>query len=114
MIEKLQTPPQPKSKPKALIVLDDVGNAENKPDKFTKKYNNLVNKNFEQDIELRKHFSWATFGLICTWMAIVALLLTFSNKSDGVMIALISGATVQIIGLYYIVLRYIFPNGDAD
>ena len=94
-----------------LIVLDDAGSASSAPDEFTKKFKN---DDYEQDINLRKHFSWVTFALLCVWMVIVALLLAFSGLSDAVLVALISGATVQIIGLYYIVLRYIFPSRNTD
>jgi hypothetical protein len=97
-----------------LIVFDDANNASSTPDEFTKKFKKLKNDDYEQDIKLRKHFSWATFSLLCVWMVIVASLLAFSGLSDGVLIALISGATVQIIGLYYIVLRYIFPSRNSD
>jgi len=37
-------------------------------------------------------------------------LLIWFSRSDAVLVALISGATVQVIGLNRIVLRYIFPS----
>ncbi|MEO1314450.1 MAG: hypothetical protein AAFV27_11325, partial [Pseudomonadota bacterium] len=77
-------------------------------------FNNAKIKDYEQDIALRKQFSWATYGLLCTWLLIVAVLLIWSSRSDSVLIALISGATIQVIGLYYIVLRYIFPSRNGN
>lgn len=93
-----------------LAVMDDAVHASEKPDDYTKRFKNAKIRNYEQDITLRKHFSWATYGLLCIWLVIVAGLLVFSSRSDQVLITLISAATVQVIGLYYIVLRYIFPS----
>lgn len=97
-----------------LVVLDDAEGASSEPDDYTSRFNNAKIKDYEQDIELRKQFSWATYGLLCAWLLIVAGLLICSSRSDEVLIALISGATIQVIGLYYIVLRYIFPSRDGN
>ena len=114
-MEKLPIGPQPKSsetdQDDNSVVLDDVSSAKNQPDEYTKGgFEQLVEDDYRQDIKLRKYFSWATFGFLCVWMIFVAFLLYGSSLSDNVNIALISGATVQVIGLYYIVLRYIFPS----
>ena len=93
-----------------LAVMDDTVHAPEEPDDYTKRFKKAKIRNYEQDISLRKHFSWATYGLLCVWLLIVAGLLIFSSRSDQVLITLISGATIQVIGLYYIVLRYIFPS----
>jgi len=100
--------------PKELVVFDDSLGASAEPDDYTKRFNNAKITDFEQDIKLRKHFSWATYGLLCVWLLIVAGLLIWSSRSDEVLIALISGATIQVIGLYYIVLRYIFPSRGGN
>lgn len=106
----------PKSETTDLVVLDDAEGASSEPDNYTSRFNNAKIEDYEQDIELRKKFSWATYGLLCVWLLIVAGLLIWSSRSDEVLIALISGATIQVIGLYYIVLRYIFPkrNGNGN
>ncbi|MBL9050828.1 MAG: hypothetical protein JNK19_12025 [Tabrizicola sp.] len=96
-----------------FVVLDDAADASPEADDYTKRFNHAKLRNYEQDIALRKQFSWATYGLLCVWLVIVAALLTWSSRSDEVLIALISGATIQVIGLYYIVLRYIFPSRDG-
>ncbi len=93
-----------------LFIFDDTDSVSGKPDRYTAKFSDLKNVDYAQDIKLRKQFSWATFGLLSVWLVVVALLLAFSSRSDSVMVALISGATIQVIGLYYIVLRYIFPE----
>ncbi|WP_146161902.1 hypothetical protein [Pseudogemmobacter blasticus] len=96
--------------PTELVVFDDTVGASTEPDDYTKQFNTEKLNDYRQDIKLRKHFSWATYGLLCAWLVIVAGLLIWSSRSDEVLIALISGATIQVIGLYYIVLRYIFPS----
>lgn len=99
----------------ALQVFDDAKGASEKPDEFTKKlFRRLKIINLAQDIKLRNYFSWATFGLVSLWLIGVILLLMYSGQPPEVLIALISGSTVQVIGLYYIVLRYIFPQRDTD
>ena len=101
-------------KPAMLRVLDDVKGASEKPDEYTKKlFGRLRVADYAQDIKLRKHFSWGTFGVVSLWLAGVILLLAYSLQPPEVMIALISGSTVQVIGLYYIVLRYIFPQRES-
>jgi len=104
----------PKPATTGLVVLDDAEGASSEPDDYTSRFNNAKIKDYEQDIELRKKFSWATYGLLCVWLLIVAGLLIWSSRSDEVLIALISGATIQVIGLYYIVLRYIFPSRNGN
>jgi hypothetical protein len=86
-----------------------------KPDVATKRFKDLVNNNFEQDMTLRRHFSYATFGLVAVWLIFVALFLSFSDRELEVLIAVVTGTTVKVIGLYYIVLRYLFPaNGKIQ
>lgn len=97
-----------------LVVLDDAEGASSSPDDHTKQFKLLINQDYAQDIQLRKQFSWATYGLLCVWMLIVAGLIIWSSRSDELMIALVSGATIQVIGLYYIVLRYIFPSRNGS
>lgn len=97
-----------------LVVLDVAEGASSEPDSYTLRFNDAKIRDCEQDIKLRKKFSRATYGLLCVWLLIVAGLLIYSSRSDEVLIALIAGATIQVIGLYYIVLRYIFPGRDGN
>lgn len=104
----------PKPATTGLVVLDDAEGASSEPDDYTSSFNAAKLTDYKQDIKLRKQFSWATYGLLCVWLLIVAALLVWSSRSDEVLIALISGATIQVIGLYYIVLRYIFPSRNGN
>lgn len=81
----------------------------------------LVSK--KQDREQRKEFAAKIFSLTVGWLVCVVLILLFQgwgiafscvetdrfHLSDSVLIALITGASVNIIGLMAIVIRYLFP-----
>jgi hypothetical protein len=87
-------------------------------EKETKRLQNVALK---QDIDLRKEFAWDIFYLIVAWLVLVFVLLILqgfaaticSHKfslSDSVVLALISGTTVNVLGIFLIVVRYLFPT----
>ena len=70
-----------------------------------------------QDIEQRKKYARQIFWLVCAWLAAVLVITTASGAkrcpvtlSDAVLIALISGVSVNVIALFAIVARYLFPT----
>lgn len=87
----------------------------------------------EHDLESRKKYGPLIFKLVITWLFLVlgtvwasAIAITIPTKwggwcgkwiptisafdlSDGVLIALVTGATVNVIGLLYAVVKYTFP-----
>jgi hypothetical protein len=91
----------------------------------TKRLQNLAlqlqNTALEQDIALRKDFAWDIFYLIVGWLSLVFVVLgvqgfavtifrhTF-HLSDSVVLALIGGTTVNVLGIFIIVVRYLFPS----
>jgi len=92
-----------------IQIRDDASGVGDRPDAATKRFKDLVNRNFEQDIGLRKTFSYCTFGLVLAWMVFVAFFLSLSDRSAEVLIAVVTGTTIKVLGLYFIVLRYLFP-----
>jgi uncharacterized membrane protein YdbT with pleckstrin-like domain len=69
----------------------------------------------KQDREQRKEFAGKIFWLVCSWLAGLIVLLLLSglqcvSLSDQVLMALIGGASVNIIGLMVIVANYLFPK----
>lgn len=76
-----------------------------------------------QHREQRKEFASKTYNLTVAWLIIVVVILIFQgcstyepcpqcikfHLSDSVLIALIAGASVNIIGLLAIVIRHLFP-----
>ena len=68
-----------------------------------------------QDREQRKEYAGKIFNLVCGWLiALIAVICLAGaqclNLSDSVLIALITGASVNIIGLMVIVTNYLFPK----
>ena len=82
------------------------------PDDLTQKeMDNARLQDYKQDIDLRKKFAWATYGLMIGWLIFVVCLVSLSSTEDSVKITLVTTSTVKVIGLYIIVLKYLFnPN----
>ncbi len=81
----------------------------------------LQNVALAQDIALRKQFAWDIFYLIVAWLILVFVVLGFQGfavailddrfrLSDSVLLALIGGTTVNVLGIFLIVVRYLFPT----
>ena len=68
-----------------------------------------------QDRKQRKVFSYVIFGFVCLYMVAV-LCVTYEvgtgklMLNDGILITLLGTTTIDIIGLFAIVARYLFPN----
>lgn len=73
----------------------------------------------------RRHYAKRVFILVCVWITAIFVLLGFQvfgtwitplykPLSDGVLIALISSTTVNLIGTLIVVLKYIFRLPGAD
>lgn len=99
--------------------------AELESDRFDARRQTLVLQGLEQDIGLRKQFAWYIFYLIVAWLAAAFLVLAFQGfsisicghffkLSDSVLLALIGGTTVNVLGIFVIVVRYLFPQGSAQ
>ena len=74
-------------------------------------------KGLQQDNQQRKLYANRVFGLLCGWVGglfAVILLQGFATNmfrlSDNVLLALIGGTTVNIIGIFLVVVRYLFPK----
>lgn len=71
-----------------------------------------------QDIRERKKYARHIFCLISIWLAgmFVLLLLqgfgrnSWFNLADGVLMAAIGGTTLNVIGIFVVVARYLFPQ----
>jgi hypothetical protein len=69
---------------------------------------------FRSDTAARKGHAWATFFLLvgCVAATITIVVVTgcgLLHLSDKVLIALIAATAAKVIGLYWIVLSYLFP-----
>lgn len=72
-----------------------------------------------QDIEERQRYAGRIFWLVVAWLSgIFALLLLqgffgpnhWFNLDDAVLIAAIGGTTINVIGIFIVVARYLFPR----
>jgi len=66
---------------------------------------------------MREQYAHRCFFFMCIWAIIVFVLVTLSSIScvpvtisDSVLITLLTGSTVNVIGLVVIILRGIFPK----
>jgi hypothetical protein len=72
-----------------------------------------------QDIAERKKYSGRIFWLLAFWLGGIFILLLLQggspyhwfSLSDSVLIAAISGTTINVIGIFIVVTRYLFPSG---
>ncbi len=77
-----------------------------------------------QDIRQRKAFAPKLYVLTCIWLILVigiVLLQGFSEGhyhlfrlSEGVLIALLGTTTVNVVGLFYVVAKYLFPENSVS
>lgn len=75
-----------------------------------------------QDIEERKTYATRVYWMLSAWLfALLGILLlsgfagfTTFDLSDSVLIALVSGTTVNVIGVFVVVMRYLFPRHSVD
>lgn len=85
----------------------------------------LRERSLEQDIGLRKVFAYSILAVVIGWMFLVLLVVVGArvsfmgvsvgvHLSDKVAIALISSMSVNVIGLLFVVTRYLFPRGTND
>ena len=68
----------------------------------------------KQVLKFREKYSKKIFCLVAAWLAVMLIFVLLDGLGvdfdSGVMIALISGTTINVIGLLAIVAKYIFPG----
>lgn len=76
-------------------------------------------KQREQDREQRKSYALYAFWFLVGYMALVFIILLLSgfrssgfNLKDGVLIALITTTTANVIGIFAFVMKYLFNTGN--
>jgi hypothetical protein len=95
------------------------------PSAYVKKFTQLE-ENFyivhtagiEQDIKERKKYAHRIFCLISAWLISIFILLIVDglgkylgfSLTDAVMLAVIGSTTVNVLGIFYIVTHYLFPQ----
>lgn len=76
-------------------------------------------KQREQDREQRKAYAFYVFWFLVSYMVLVFAVLIFSgfnlwgfSLSNGVLIALITTTTANVIGIFAFVMKYLFNTGS--
>lgn len=71
----------------------------------------------KQDRTERKRYASLIFGLICAWLVMLFAVLFFQGLAafgfqlqDSVLLALIGGTTANVLGIFVIVAKYLFPS----
>ena len=94
-----------------------VNPAMKKISKQEKEFYEAQTEGYKQDTAERKKYAFRVFVLCCCWVSAVFLLLLFEgfghsafHLSDGVVLAAIGSTTANIIAVFVIVARYLFPD----
>ena len=79
----------------------------------------LKNVSFQQSLDIKKKLTWHLFWFVIIWCALIltgiALIgLGIFNLSNSVTITLISSTTINIVGLFYVVVKHFFPHNDGS
>ncbi|MDB6054276.1 MAG: hypothetical protein JWN25_1799 [Verrucomicrobiales bacterium] len=101
-------------------------------------YFRISNRGLEDDIDARKMYASRAFWLVVAWLSSIFIMLFFQGfsahgqgfftgerlgvkfvteqpslffLSDRVLITLITSTTVSVIGIFVIVMKYLFPSG---
>jgi hypothetical protein len=124
-------PPEDEGKPLSKLALDSINTSvvDRSPtvpdsrtllEKETLEAHYLREKirSLSQDIDERKKYAHRIFCLICGWLGITfAVLIADGIQSakwfslpQPVLLALIGGTSADVLGIFYIVTHYLFPN----
>jgi len=83
----------------------------------------------KQDIKERKKYAQLFFYLSCAWLAAIVVILMLQGfgsqgfdslwktpfkLSDSIVLAMIGSTTANVLGILYIVAKYLFPNRGRD
>lgn len=79
----------------------------------------LANDVTEQDKNERKVYANLSFTLVAMWLVMVLVIFVAIGKGDlyyseNVIITLLTTTTINIIGIFLIVARYLFPTKNTS
>jgi hypothetical protein len=76
-----------------------------------------------QDIAERKKYAGRIFWLISIWLIGIFMILMLQGLgsnghwfalSEAIVVAAIGGTTINVIGIFLVVAKYLFPKRDSD
>jgi amino acid permease len=78
----------------------------------------------KQDIQERKKYAQLFFYLSCAWLVAIVVIIMLQGfgafwktpfkLSDSIVLAMIGSTTANVLGILYIVAKYLFPNRGSD
>ena len=110
----------PSLKPLSSPPKDEADSQTSEELKIYRDRESLVNVQLLQDIEERKKYAKRIFYTIGAWLMAVLLVVVFKgftlfgfDVSDKVLITLISSTTINVLGLFFVVIRYLFQRNPT-
>lgn len=108
--------PIPNKKPDEKSKLEDEDLARQQQKNELKKQEILLGA-LSEDIGARKKYAKGIFILVICWFTIILGLIVLDGLymmtiSDNVIIALIGGTTLNVVGLFHFVLKYIYHTPE--
>lgn len=76
-------------------------------------------ESFRQDIQARKEYAGKIYRLIAVWLGAIYVVIILQGLcaaftlSDTVLVTLISGTTINVLGLFIVVVNYLFSRGAS-
>lgn len=102
------------------VTIDNIFNGLVEDSRSNSYYDDMIKlldaKGKAQDIDMRKDFAAKTYNLVCIYLVIVFFVVFLVccpaefNMSDNALIVLLSTTTINVIGLFAIVMNYLFPK----
>lgn len=85
-------------------------------EKLDKQDVEIKNEGDKQDIDMRREYADKTYLFVCIYMCFVFFLIFLAcspstfKMSDNVLMVLLGTTTANVIGLFAIVMNYLFPK----
>lgn len=87
---------------------------------YARKQREIELEGSRYELVARKTYAERVFWLVAIWIGLVLCIVVLSGYeigpkiADGVLVALITGLSVNVIGLLAIVINYLFPKRGKD
>lgn len=72
---------------------------------------NIANENEHQNLRLRKNFAIGISVGVFSWICFVGIVTFLNFLEVKVIITLLTTTTVEVLGMMYIIIKYLFPPG---
>jgi hypothetical protein len=108
----------------AVLSVEDAPDSKTRLEKYEigEEYAKQQIRSLSQDIDERKKYAHRIFCLICCWLGVCFLTLilegfarwTQFSLTQGVLLAVIGSTSADVLGVFYIVTHYLFPQNATQ